>query len=116
MFFLCSDGLTRHVPDDEIAQMLTVEPTVDKVAQKLVDLANERGGQDNISVAIIRYGGNGMTTVKMPASSPTTTIATSDSEPEPKKKRPRWKFWVLTAILSLLQSVAIIYIWLKLLP
>lgn len=50
---LCSDGLTNHVEDAEIAEVIsTLSP--EDASQKLVDLANERGGYDNISVLIAK--------------------------------------------------------------
>ncbi len=48
---LCSDGLTRHVPDGEIAlHAARVEPW--RAASDLVDLANARGGEDNVTVVV----------------------------------------------------------------
>ena len=51
IILLCSDGLTRHVEEDEILDVVTHHP-VPEAAQHLVDLANQRGGMDNISVVI----------------------------------------------------------------
>jgi PPM family protein phosphatase len=50
---LCSDGLTRHVKPDEIAKLALSDPNPDIASQKLIDLANERGGEDNVSVIVI---------------------------------------------------------------
>jgi len=50
---LCSDGLTHRVMDHEIAQIVTANTAAD-ATQRLVQLANERGGQDNITVSITR--------------------------------------------------------------
>ncbi len=50
---LCSDGLTRHVPPDEIAQVVRQERVPGKITHRLVHLANRRGGEDNISVVVI---------------------------------------------------------------
>lgn len=50
---LCSDGLTRHVMPAEIAQIVTRESS-QKAARQLVNLANQRGGEDNISVVVIK--------------------------------------------------------------
>lgn len=47
---LCSDGLTRHVTAEEIAKLSGARP--DRAAKALVDLANERGGEDNVTVVI----------------------------------------------------------------
>lgn len=52
---LCSDGLTRHVEDAEIGPIVE-QNSLNSAAKILVDLARERGGEDNISVAIIHYG------------------------------------------------------------
>ena len=48
---LCSDGLTRHVADAEIAEMVTRQPAF-AAGQALVDLAKARGGSDNISIVV----------------------------------------------------------------
>jgi serine/threonine protein phosphatase PrpC len=54
VLLLCSDGLTRMVTEPEIAGTLQAETDPEKAAQKLVDLANERGGLDNITVIVAR--------------------------------------------------------------
>jgi protein phosphatase len=54
---LCSDGLVNHVRDEEIAQIALEQPDADRACEKLVALANERGGRDNISVVIVRVEG-----------------------------------------------------------
>jgi serine/threonine protein phosphatase PrpC len=51
IILLCSDGLTRHVEEAEILDVVT-HYAVSEAAQRLVDLANQRGGMDNISVVI----------------------------------------------------------------
>jgi PPM family protein phosphatase len=56
ILLLCSDGLTRMVIEPEIAGTLQSEPDATKAAQKLVDLANDRGGSDNITVIVVRIG------------------------------------------------------------
>lgn len=48
---LCSDGLTRHVKPEEIASA-AVSEDVRAAASVLVDLANARGGQDNVTVVL----------------------------------------------------------------
>lgn len=50
---LSSDGLHTLVTDEEIAQIALEEPSGNAV-EKLVDLANERGGTDNITVLIVQ--------------------------------------------------------------
>ncbi len=50
---LCSDGLTLHVKPSEIASIALSADRPDEVSQRLVDLANERGGRDNVTVVVI---------------------------------------------------------------
>lgn len=51
-FLLCTDGLTSLVTDDEIANILA-NHDLDEVPQNLIDLANKRGGDDNITVVLV---------------------------------------------------------------
>jgi protein phosphatase len=51
---LCSDGLTRMVSDPEIASTLLTSANAQESADRLVDLANENGGVDNVSVIVLR--------------------------------------------------------------
>jgi protein phosphatase len=52
---LCSDGLTSMVPDDEIARVIAEGATVEETGRKLVEEAIARGGEDNITVVLIRF-------------------------------------------------------------
>jgi protein phosphatase len=54
VLLLCSDGLTRMVTEPEIAGTLQAETDPARAAEKLIALANERGGPDNITVVIAR--------------------------------------------------------------
>jgi protein phosphatase len=51
---LCSDGLTRMVTDPEIASTLLTSATAQESADRLIDLANENGGVDNVTVIVLR--------------------------------------------------------------
>jgi serine/threonine protein phosphatase PrpC len=51
---LCSDGLTRMVPEHEIAGILSQTPDVRVAAEQLVHRANECGGHDNVTVVVVR--------------------------------------------------------------
>jgi serine/threonine protein phosphatase PrpC len=55
---LCSDGLTTHVQDPEIAACVAAESDLDAACARLVGLANARGGDDNITVALVRCDEN----------------------------------------------------------
>lgn len=56
ILLLCSDGLTRMVTDPEIAGTLQAETDPEKAARRLIEVANEGGGQDNITVVVVRVG------------------------------------------------------------
>lgn len=53
VFILCSDGLTGQVKDEEIGAILSCLAP-EEAAQSLIDLANLRGGPDNITVIVVR--------------------------------------------------------------
>ncbi len=54
VYLLCSDGLSDLVNDEDIAQVLNKNRlNLGVAAQNLVDLANEHGGTDNISVVLV---------------------------------------------------------------
>ncbi|HEU0296175.1 MAG TPA: PP2C family serine/threonine-protein phosphatase [Anaerolineales bacterium] len=53
VILLCSDGLTDLVWNDEILEMVRLKPSPKEAARALVDVANERGGHDNITVILL---------------------------------------------------------------
>jgi protein phosphatase len=55
---LCSDGLSDLVADEEILDILQGGGTHDEQLQKLVDLANLRGGHDNITIVLLQHPGD----------------------------------------------------------
>jgi PPM family protein phosphatase len=50
---LCSDGLSNKVKDEEMFQVLQKETNLEEKVTQLITTANERGGEDNISVALV---------------------------------------------------------------
>lgn len=53
LFLICCDGLTNMVQDDEIAKMSQTE-AVEDLPLRLIGLANDRGGDDNITVVAVK--------------------------------------------------------------
>lgn len=51
-FVLCSDGLTGHVEDHEIAEAMS-DGSAQEIAQKLVEMTLERGATDNVTVVVV---------------------------------------------------------------
>ena len=53
VLLLCTDGLTKHVPDERIVQLLA-SGSAESVAQSLIDAALEGGGSDNVTVIVAK--------------------------------------------------------------
>jgi protein phosphatase len=54
VLLLCTDGLTRHVTDEEIQDELRSIESAEQSCRRLIDVALERGGRDNVTVVIGR--------------------------------------------------------------
>lgn len=52
---LCSDGLSNMVEDGEIAQVVNSSAELPQKLEKLISLANEAGGRDNITAVLLQY-------------------------------------------------------------
>ena len=52
---LCTDGLTRHVTDDELVRHLGSAGAAQQVCERLVQAANAAGGSDNITAVVARF-------------------------------------------------------------
>jgi len=52
---LCSDGLTDQVDDDAIAETLNATPGSSEACDRLVKMALDRGGRDNVTVIVASY-------------------------------------------------------------
>ncbi len=107
VLLLCSDGLTKHVSNAEIGSYIGRYKLAD-VPRLLVDLANERGGRDNISVIAVRYGQRPQWQ-ETPVIRPLATTATL------VKQDGRF-LWRYTLILALIQSLLTVLIWFLLRP
>jgi PPM family protein phosphatase len=105
---LCSDGLTRHVDDEEISSIIQEQPPAE-ATKTLIEMANERGGQDNISVAIIRYGAG---QAKRPSTTNGQQDTTATLQPPPAAQATNRPFlWTYTILLSVIQTVLILLVW-----
>jgi len=102
---VCSDGLTRHVSDEEIGLVLGQEAP-EEATETLVNLANERGGEDNVSVGVLHFV----------HPSPSPEERTAKVVPVPAREAGRTPgtssgLWLYTAFLSVLQTLLIVLIW-----
>jgi PPM family protein phosphatase len=124
---ICSDGLSSMVEDDQIKDVLARESDPQKAADGLVELANEAGGDDNVTVVVIDFEeGSGSGRRVVPAAEPTdeevdeasadhssgsdaaprpVSVGKRDDEPE---QRGRWgrKLLVALVVVALLAGGA----------
>jgi protein phosphatase len=54
VYVLCSDGLSGMVTDEEIQRIITGAPDIRDACRRLIQRANERGGEDNITAVLIQ--------------------------------------------------------------
>lgn len=55
---LCSDGLSDKVNQQELEQFILTDREIRQIGNELIDVANERGGEDNISLILMTYDGS----------------------------------------------------------
>ena len=54
IYLLCSDGLPKMVKDEEMLELVRRQPDLDEAVYSLIELANDRGGKDNVTVILVR--------------------------------------------------------------
>jgi protein phosphatase len=97
-FLLCSDGLTGPVHDDELGPILaSLEP--DEAARALIDIANLRGGPDNITVIVAKVTGPQLATDQAGGS--------MNVGGQPKRRKVHPALWAITGACFL--AAAVIY-------
>ncbi len=52
---LCSDGLTNHVDDETLCDVISTSGSAEQACERLIALANAGGGRDNITLAVARF-------------------------------------------------------------
>jgi len=51
-YLFCTDGLTKHVSEKDILETVNSHPHPQRACDRLIELANQRGGEDNITVVL----------------------------------------------------------------
>ena len=51
--FMCTDGVSNMLTDDEILAILKEDSTEEDRVEKIIDMANENGGRDNMGIVFI---------------------------------------------------------------
>lgn len=85
---LCTDGLTRHVSDEEIENELDQNRSAADVCKRLIDAANEAGGKDNITVVAVRFlEADDVTELAAEQSAAETPPAEEEAQPAGKRRQ-----------------------------
>ncbi len=98
-FLLCSDGLTGQVADEELGVIMSLLPP-EQSSQALVDLANLRGGPDNITVVVAEIGSD------LVASNPSQIASEIRHREPPKFSLP----FLITCIICALAASCLLYL------
>ncbi|PYS91832.1 MAG: hypothetical protein DMF64_10865 [Acidobacteria bacterium] len=61
VFLLCSDGITRHIPDKELSELLQSAPTLEAACAEMKRRCYERGAEDNLTAVAVRIGARART-------------------------------------------------------
>jgi PPM family protein phosphatase len=78
-YLLCTDGLHGYVQDEEVAKVLA-QDDLGQVVKKFIDLANERGGKDNITALVVAAEGTPAQVAAGVPVGPTDVELVSDAE------------------------------------
>src|SRR5262245_683820 len=98
IFLLCSDGLSGQVQPPELGAVVSVLPPVE-ACRFLIDLANLRGGPDNITALVVRVG-------QAPSDAVLSAPALPPRRPRPLLERVPWPYFALM-VGSILAALAI---------
>jgi serine/threonine protein phosphatase PrpC len=88
---LCSDGLSGVMKREEFSQMVREHDDLASLCSALIDLANERGGPDNVTVVAARFDGEGLPETDSTDGAGYQVYTVPDreiSEPEPDGEDP----------------------------
>ncbi|MEO8030948.1 MAG: protein phosphatase 2C domain-containing protein [Gemmatimonadota bacterium] len=116
---ICSDGLSGQVKREEIGTLATESPDLMTLCSSLIDLANSRGGPDNITTVAVRFDGPGVGATDQAASVGHTAYTLSEDEsttepvpvytgsppPQPLDRREPQSWVVLTGALLIFAIV-----------
>ncbi|HEY4099838.1 MAG TPA: protein phosphatase 2C domain-containing protein [Gemmatimonadales bacterium] len=124
VLIICSDGLSNLVRRDDLARAVAEEPDLSTICHRLVSLANERGGPDNITVVAVRFEGDALpetasdepgyhelkTSAERPALQPTAAmpaVARPTAAPAPALRRGSPTGVALAALAVVMALIAI---------
>jgi PPM family protein phosphatase len=119
VLIICSDGLSTVVRRDDIGAIVAEEENTARICERLVNLANERGGPDNITVVAVRFDGEDLpvaaadepgyhelvTTDEKPALQPTAAFPATRPPLPPPAPAHRSSTGLLLAVLTVVIGI-----------
>jgi protein phosphatase len=119
VLIVCSDGLSTVVRRDDLAAAVKEEVETARICERLVNLANERGGPDNITVIAVRFDGEDLpiaakdepgyheliTTDERPALQPTAAFPATKPPPPPPPPVRRSSTGLVLAVLTVVIGI-----------
>lgn len=70
LYLLCTDGLTKMATDEQIRDLVLAEPDLESAVYGLIELANDRGGKDNVTVILVKVLERRPSSARMKAAEP----------------------------------------------
>jgi protein phosphatase len=85
LFLLCSDGITRHIPDEELSSILRSARDLEASCAEMKRVCYERGAEDNLTAVLVRVGGDASIHATLSDDEPTlirerSAVASSDAD------------------------------------
>ena len=74
-FLICSDGITRHIDDSQLRELLLYKDTPANVCQRMKEICYERGAEDNLTAVIARVSDKSAEINQTPADLEESTVA-----------------------------------------
>jgi PPM family protein phosphatase len=93
VLLLCSDGLSSKLRQNEMSEIIESVDLLEEAARSMVNLAKERGGDDNITVILLRFEGDGL---QKSQETLTTTIQIHSSFDPDQRAKPRCRVRLAT--------------------
>jgi serine/threonine protein phosphatase PrpC len=71
---LCSDGLSNKVRSDEMGRIVDKSETLKEACESLINLANKRGGEDNVTILVSQFAGGHLNPIEAPEATETKPL------------------------------------------
>ena len=95
---LCSDGLSNRVRSDEMERIIDRADSLKEACESLINLANKRGGEDNITILVAQFAGGLLKPVEIEDAAETQPLKSGTGPVPTKVDKPMPARWGATTI------------------